>query len=130
MCSIWVFFFFWYVGKRGFVMFRCFVFAGCDRSAGLAMAKNSFKLEHPLGLFAFPFFFFFFFFKSSSLLNKVWIFCDNHVFFFNGFCDCCLELWKCVWIDEKGFLDLTVFVCSHSGLIELKRVGYCLDGDY
>ena len=32
-----------------FVMFRCLVFAGRDRSEGLAMAKNSFKLEHPLG---------------------------------------------------------------------------------
>lgn len=41
----------------GFVMFRCLVFSGSNRSAGLAMAKTSFKLEHPLGSFSFPLFF-------------------------------------------------------------------------
>ena len=42
----------------GFVMFCCLVFLGSNRSVDLAMAKTSFKLEHPLGSFSFPFFFF------------------------------------------------------------------------
>jgi hypothetical protein len=45
----------------GFVMFRCFVFSGSNRSPGIAMAKTSFKLELPLGLFSFPLFFYLFF---------------------------------------------------------------------
>ena len=103
-------------------MFRCFVFAGCDRSAGLAMAKNSFKLEHPLGLFVFPFFF-----KSLSLLNKVWIFCDNHVFFFNWFCDCCLELWKCVWDWWKGLFGFDS-VCMFPFWVDGIEEGWLLFG--
>lgn len=39
------------------VMFRCLKFAGRNQSSNLAMAKSSFKLEHPLGAFL-PFFFF------------------------------------------------------------------------
>jgi hypothetical protein len=39
----------------GFVMFRCLVFSGSNRSANLTMAETSFKLEHPLGSFSFPF---------------------------------------------------------------------------
>ena len=58
-------------------MFRCLVFAGRDRSEGLAMAKNSFKLEHPLGLFSF------FLYKNKKDL----IFCDAQVFFCDGFCE-------------------------------------------
>lgn len=42
----------------GFVMFRCFVLSGSNRSSGVVMAKTSFKLELPLGSFSFPFFFF------------------------------------------------------------------------
>jgi hypothetical protein len=39
----------------GFVMFRCLVFLGSNRNANLTMAETSFKLEHPLGSFSFPF---------------------------------------------------------------------------
>jgi hypothetical protein len=39
----------------GFVMFRCLVFSGSNRNANLTMAETSFKLEHPLGSFSFPF---------------------------------------------------------------------------
>lgn len=37
------------------VMFGCLKFAESSRSGSLTMAKTSFKLEHPLGSFPFPF---------------------------------------------------------------------------
>jgi hypothetical protein len=52
----------------GFVMFRCLVFSGSNRSADLTMAETSFKLEHPLGLFSFPFFFSLCFYMEFGVL--------------------------------------------------------------